>query len=197
MQEIIHMTTKSTGKGESPEILDIGCGEDKVEGAVGIDIKETNDTDVVIDVEEEGLPYNDNSVSVIHARMSLEHMDAPTVIAECHRVLKSGGELHIKLPHPYTSGFWQDWTHNIQPGFTRKGIQYLDSKHHMHYEHDMGSWSVEDLHVEFWLNLESIPGRAFSVAMSILADLMSNRTREELLKLPFAGGWITADLKKQ
>lgn len=190
------MSIKSGRGGDSPNVLDIGCGDDKVDGAIGIDVKETESTDVVLDVEVDGLPYDDNSVEEIHARMALEHMDASLVIGDCHRVLKPGGELHIKLPHPFTSGFWQDWTHVIQAGFTRKGIEYLDSDHHMHYEHDIGSWNVEDVHIEFWLNLDSLPGRVLSAATSAVLNLTSNRTREEMLKLPFAGGWTTATLRK-
>lgn len=177
-------------------VIDIGCGEDKVDGAVGIDIVETSATDLIRDVEKEGLPYPDNSVEKIHANMAIEHMDAPTVIKECYRVLEPSGVLHIKLPHPFTTGFWQDWTHVIQPGFTREGIHYLDSEHHMHYEHDLGDWIVEEVNVAFWLNLESLPGRVISAAASKLASFGSDKTREELLKLPFTGGWLEAELSK-
>ena len=191
------MSAEASRDGNTPMVLDIGCGDDKVDGSVGIDVKETDAADIVLDVNSESLPYDDGTIEQIHARMSLEHMDAPSVIAECHRVLEPGGTLHIKLPHPFTSGFWQDWTHVIQPGFTRKGIEYLDAEHPMNYEHDIGSWDVEEVQINFWFNFESVPGRAFSAATSKLLSLASDRTREEMLKLPFAGGWTTATLRKR
>lgn len=191
------MSEQNSHHDDPPEILDIGCGNDKVDGATGIDIMDTPSADLVRDVEAEGLPYPNDSISEIYAQMALEHMDAEAVIAECNRVLEPGGSLHIKLPHPFTTGFWQDWTHEIQAGFTREGITYLDSDHDMHYEHEIGSWDVESIHVKFWLNFNSLPGRVISASISVLASLASDKTREELLKLPFAGGWITADLTKQ
>lgn len=191
------MSGQSKRHDDVPTTLDIGCGHDKVDGATGIDVKDTPATDLVRDIESDGLPYPEGSVGEIYAQMALEHMDAPAIIAECYRVLEPGGTLHIKLPHPFTTGFWQDWTHVIQPGFTTEGIKYLNSEHNMNYEHDLGSWNVRDIHIEFWLNLDSLPGRVLSAGVSFLAGFASDKTREELLKLPFTGGWITAHLTKQ
>lgn len=190
-------TTKMDVPKPSPLVLDIGCGdESQIEGAVGIDIVETSATDIIADVEAEGIPYAEGSVDEIYARMSFEHMDAQKLIVESRRVLKAGGKLHITVPHPFTTGFWQDWTHKIQPGFTVDGIKYLDPDHDMHYEHNLGAWDINRVEVVFWLNFSSILGRALSSVVSGIASFFDTRTREELLKLPFAGGWLEATLEK-
>lgn len=179
-------------------ILDLGCGDQKQDpNAIGIDVKEeAQAADQVVDIESDGIPYEPDSVDEIHTRMFAEHVDAFDLLVDCHRVLKPGGKVHITVPHPFTSGFWQDWTHTIQPGLTVDGFSYLERDHDMHYEHDMPPWTVEDLDVKFWLNLTSIPGRGVSATVSKVARMFTARTREELLKLPFAGGWIEATLVK-
>lgn len=179
-------------------ILDLGCGDEKqVPEAIGIDSQEAaSAADLIIDIEKDGIPYGANEVDAIYARMFAEHVDAAELLAECYEVLKPGGELYLTVPHPFTSGFWQDWTHTVQPGLTVDGISYLEEAHNMHYEHDMPSWDIEEIDVNFWLNLSSLPGRALSAAVSGIASFCSPHTCEELLKLPFAGGWLKATLVK-
>lgn len=196
----------SKNKGEEQElpypsenlILDLGCGNEKqVPEAIGIDKQETaSAADLIIDIEKEGIPYGANKVDAIYARMFAEHVDAAELLAECHRVLKPGGELYLTVPHPFTSGFWQDWTHTIQPGLTVDGISYLAEAHNMNYEHELRSWDIEDIDVKFWLNLTSLPGRAISAASSKIVSVFGPQKREELLKLPFAGGWLEVILVK-
>lgn len=189
--------TQSPSSETEPLVLDIGCGDEKQPPeAVGIDVVETSATDLVIDVDHEGLPYGEQEADEVHARMSAEHMHAPGVLAECHRVLKPDGTLHLTVPHPWTSGFWQDWTHRIQPGFTVDGIDYLDSDHRLHYEHDIPPWDVDDVEVRWWVQAQSLPARAFGAGCQAVVNRLSTRAREELLKLPFTGGYLSAELQK-
>jgi SAM-dependent methyltransferase len=69
--------------------------------------------DVVADIEQ--LPFADGSVSAIECDAVLEHVRAPgKAVAECLRVLRPGGSLHVVVPfcHPFHGypGDFQRWT---------------------------------------------------------------------------------------
>jgi len=78
--------------------LDIGCGQNKREGFIGLDIQDFGQ-EIFWDVEN-GIPLPDNACVAIWMRHALEHFDNPLfVINECWRVLKKGGCLEILVPH--------------------------------------------------------------------------------------------------
>lgn len=51
--------------------LDIGCGPNKKEGCVGIDIYEGEEIDVTLDIEKDKLPFDDNSVGYVFLKSCL------------------------------------------------------------------------------------------------------------------------------
>jgi ubiquinone/menaquinone biosynthesis C-methylase UbiE len=76
--------------------LNLGCGNKKVEGFIGVDIK---DADVVADIRK--LPYEDNSVDEIMAIHVCEHFykhEILSVLEEWRRVLKHDGIMVLELP---------------------------------------------------------------------------------------------------
>jgi len=78
--------------------LNLGCGDDKREGYVNIDLYNAN-ADLQCDVA--GLPYNDNTVDEIFSSHVIEHFDWRAgweVLREWYRVLKPGGVLKIETP---------------------------------------------------------------------------------------------------
>jgi len=80
--------------------LDIGCGSNKAPGAIGIDIKEDSDADIVWDLNQFPWPLRDNSFARIICDHSLEHLDdLVRVIEEIHRVAEPLGLVEIKVPH--------------------------------------------------------------------------------------------------
>jgi ubiquinone/menaquinone biosynthesis C-methylase UbiE len=92
------MTSKKT-KEKKPIRLDIGCGEWKHEGFIGVDRFPYKGVDKIIDLERESLPYENESVDEIYASHFIEHTLNPNkVILDMIRVLKVGGRLTIKVP---------------------------------------------------------------------------------------------------
>ncbi|MBP9797967.1 glycosyltransferase [Candidatus Woesebacteria bacterium] len=84
--------------------LNLGSGKDYIDGWVNVDIEEQYNPDVIADVTWP-LPFNDASASEIKAFDILEHVtkqQAPVFIKECHRVLKIGGKLHLRLPNMFS-----------------------------------------------------------------------------------------------
>lgn len=81
-------------------IVDLGCGNAPVEGAIGIDIRAYENTDVQGDVCH--LPLKTESVDHVHASQLFEHLTGEqlaSVFEEVYRVLKPGGTLKFDVPH--------------------------------------------------------------------------------------------------
>jgi len=78
--------------------LNLGCGDQKLEGYINCDLH-NKDADMVIDVSK--LPYEDNTIDEICAIHLMEHfyfLQAFDVLNEWFRVLKPGGKLIIETP---------------------------------------------------------------------------------------------------
>lgn len=86
-------------KFKGPIKLDIGCGEHKKEGYIGVDKIPFPGVDVVHNIED-GLPFGNNSVDIIYAKHALEHLyKFDFVMDEIWRVLKPDGILEVIVPH--------------------------------------------------------------------------------------------------
>ena len=102
------MTTINTFNRRLPEglvqNLEIGCGERKQKGYVGIDVRDCGQ-EIVWDVRE-GIPLPDNTVDSVVSSHTIEHFtddEAREVFKEIHRVLKKGGRTYHILPHQQDS----------------------------------------------------------------------------------------------
>lgn len=79
-------------------ILDVGCGDAKVEGAIGMDLVGLPGVDVVHDLNQFPWPFEDSSFDRVYMLNIIEHLpDTIKVMEEAHRILKVGGELHIEV----------------------------------------------------------------------------------------------------
>jgi predicted SAM-dependent methyltransferase len=82
--------------------VEIGCGGTKNEGFIGIDRFELPGVDIVADINE-GLPIEENRVSLLFSSHSLEHFaDLPKVMKEIYRVCKHGAQVCIVVPYHET-----------------------------------------------------------------------------------------------
>lgn len=76
--------------------LNLGCGNKKVEGFIGVDIK---DADITSDIRK--LPFCDGEIDEIMAIHVCEHLfinEIVFVVREWLRVLKPGGTMALELP---------------------------------------------------------------------------------------------------
>lgn len=91
--------------------LNIGCGNNRLEGYINIDKVVWCNPDKCFDLEKVW-PIPDGSVDEIVATHVLEHMrDFVYVACEIYRVLKVGGKVFITVPHPRSDEFLGDPTH--------------------------------------------------------------------------------------
>ena len=83
--------------------LNLGCGQFSKNGYVNVDIKQP--ADIIHDLNEFPYPFENNQFDLIEADHILEHLsNTLKTLKELHRILKSNGELIIKVPH-FSRGF--------------------------------------------------------------------------------------------
>ena len=78
------------------KILDVGCGDIKVEGAVGLDCVALPEVDIVHDLKSYPWPFEDDSFDIVYMNNIIEHLpETFKVMEEIHRILKVGGKVKI------------------------------------------------------------------------------------------------------
>lgn len=85
-----------------PYKIDIGCGNRKREGFIGIDYLDDPQVDINIDLRKCPLPFPDNFVSEVWSNHFFEHLCIEHVcrmMREIHRVCKPGAKVEIRVPH--------------------------------------------------------------------------------------------------
>jgi len=83
----IYSMLRDAGKEVQILKLDIGCGGNKKEGFLGVDISKGEDVDFVMDVCK--LDFEDNSIEEVFSRRCIQHVEDDTkALSEIFRVLK-------------------------------------------------------------------------------------------------------------
>ena len=77
-------------------ILDVGCGDEKVKGATGIDCVAMPGVDIVHDLNSYPWPLKNNSFDLIYLNNIIEHLPNPIkFMEEVYRICKKGGKVKI------------------------------------------------------------------------------------------------------
>jgi SAM-dependent methyltransferase len=93
-------------------IVNLGCGNNKQPGEIGVDIIDGPCVDVVADLNIYPMPFDDNSVDIVRSSHCFEHLDNLVALMEdIHRILKPGGLLEFTVPHVSNIEFFRDPTH--------------------------------------------------------------------------------------
>lgn len=94
--------------------LDIGCGEHKNKGFVGMDKRKLPGVDIVHDLEKFPYPIPSDCCLMIVGSHIVEHIKPWLMLDfmnELWRIMKPGGQLVFSHPYGVSSGFIQDPTH--------------------------------------------------------------------------------------
>ncbi|NLG66040.1 MAG: class I SAM-dependent methyltransferase [Actinobacteria bacterium] len=108
------------------DILNLGAGNKPVENAINHDLRLDPArpwVTVAWDLNDLPWPWEDNSFDLIVACAVLEHLRINLLesVAECWRILRPGGILHVKLP------YWNSDTSFIDPThYWRFSLRTLD-----------------------------------------------------------------------
>lgn len=82
-----------------PRILDVGCGPKKFPGSIAIDINAASQADVICDWTR-SFPFLDDQFDQVRLVHVIEEVnDIFRILAEVHRVAKSGARVLIVTPH--------------------------------------------------------------------------------------------------
>jgi ubiquinone/menaquinone biosynthesis C-methylase UbiE len=92
--------------------LDVGCGINKLKGAIGIDRNPSSRADVLADLDHPPYPFRDSSFDALQAVHVIEHVsDVIRAMEEFHRLVRTGGEVFIVTPHYTDFSSFCDPTH--------------------------------------------------------------------------------------
>lgn len=96
--------------------LNLGCGQNKLEGYVNVDCQSAANPDVLHHLEDFPWPFEASSVDEVVMNHVLEHLGADaevfvSIFQELYRVCKPGALVKIAVPHPRHDHFLGDPTH--------------------------------------------------------------------------------------
>lgn len=108
------------------KILDVGCGDNKYEGSIGLDYNPRTGADVIHDLRVTPYPFADDEFDMVVAHHVVEHVpDVVEFVEELYRITKPGGTIKFVTPH-YTNPDWNcDPTHKNH--FSSYSFQTFDA----------------------------------------------------------------------
>jgi ubiquinone/menaquinone biosynthesis C-methylase UbiE len=109
--------------------INIGAGDNKVDGFINLDYDKNSDPDYIIDLEKDRLPFDDNTVDTVIASHVLEHLGDGYFhcLQELYRVCKHGAVIHVSVPYHRNDNFYDDPTH--RRAITVRGMKMFGKKY--------------------------------------------------------------------
>jgi len=109
---------------DAAKVLDLGSGERRLRaGIVNLDIAASPSVDIIADGHQ--LPFPDGVFDAVILQSVMEHVLEPeTLLAECCRVIKPGGQIWVEVPFYYPIHDTADYYR-----WTLSGLRYVVSKH--------------------------------------------------------------------
>jgi SAM-dependent methyltransferase len=98
--------------------IDLGCGNNKQEGYIGIDRIKFDKVDIVLNLGIDPLPFENDTVDEVYASHFVEHLTAVERVRlfnELYRVMKVGSKMTMIVPHWSSSRAYGDPTHKWPP----------------------------------------------------------------------------------
>jgi ubiquinone/menaquinone biosynthesis C-methylase UbiE len=118
---------------QAMRVLDVGCGQDKIPGALGIDRMAGTAADIVHDLDVRPWPVADSGFDLVRCQDVIEHLDDIVgVMEEIHRVARPGATVRIRVPHFSSVQAYTDPTH--RHFFSSDSFAYFtDDSRYPHY----------------------------------------------------------------
>jgi SAM-dependent methyltransferase len=113
---------------QGQKILDLGCGNRKKPGAVGLDCNPATQADVIHSLEKFPYPFEASTFDFIYSDNSLEHLDDVIgALEEMHRIAKPGAIVKIIVPYFRSHWAYNDPTH--KRFFSAETMAHFDPAH--------------------------------------------------------------------
>lgn len=92
--------------------INVGCGNNIIKGYINIDYKEHTGVDLINNLEEAKLPFNNDSIEEIYGSHVLEHIkNILPLMEEFHRIIKPNGIAIFRVPYGSSDDAYEDPTH--------------------------------------------------------------------------------------
>lgn len=126
------------------QILDLGCGDNKIPNAIGLDNAPLPGVDIVHDLLEFPYPIESESMTKIYIRHVIEHFniaDINKIFNECNRILRNNGSIIITVPHVFSISAFTDPTH--KSFFTFESGKFWDMNNPKSYYDELNcKWNL-------------------------------------------------------
>jgi len=84
--------------------IDLGCGNAKHDGYIGLDYVEGPQVDHVLDLTRDRYPFDDRTVDAVFSAHFLEHIEEPNhVFSEIGRICRDGARIEFWTPYAFTN----------------------------------------------------------------------------------------------
>jgi SAM-dependent methyltransferase len=121
------------------ERLDLGCGGNKTPGAVGLDKYPGPGVDLVHDLDQLPLPFENGRFDWIEMSHVIEHVSRPKdLMDEVHRIAKPGATVRVITPHYSSQLSYGDLDHFHHFGYItftelQNSGKFRLKKHKIHF----------------------------------------------------------------
>ncbi len=131
-------------------ILDVGCGNKKRPGAIGIDSNRNTQADVIHDLNVFPYPFEDNTFDEIYVTHCIEHLDdVLRVMEELHRIGKPGARVTVDAPYFSGQDAFSDPTH--KHFFTSRSFDYFTGDFpEFSFYSSKARFKKLGYHIDFW-----------------------------------------------
>ena len=131
-------------------ILDLGCGNNKKAGAIGIDFNKNTQADHVHNLNAFPYPFTDNTFDEIVSAHCIEHLDdVVKVMEELHRIAKPGARIVIDAPYFSGQDAFSDPTH--KHFFTSRSFDYFTGDFpEFSFYSSTARFKKISFHIDFW-----------------------------------------------
>lgn len=106
------LETETVAAADARRVLNLGCGQKRVEGAVNVDVTERVAPDLLCDLNRRPWPFPDDHFTEVLAYDVVEHLeDVMATFEEVHRVARAGAVVRVTVPHFSSGNAYTDPTH--------------------------------------------------------------------------------------
>lgn len=140
--------------------LNLGCGNKRKEGFLGVDLFPCEAVDKIADLNE-NLPFEDGSVCEIYMDNVIEHIpNLPKLFKELHRICCHDAAIKIITPHFASLSSWIDPTHVHHLSYF--SMNHFENPNVAHYTG--GGFKVKNKKVSFGGIMGNIGRLIFSIS---------------------------------
>jgi hypothetical protein len=153
--------------------LNLGCGNNTLDGYINVDMYATGGPDIVTDLEQTPWPFDTSSATEVLFNHSLEHMGRSSrvflaMMQELYRVSAPGASIQINVPHPRHDNYLDDPTH-VRP-ITPNLLTLFSKKQNQHWRQGCNANSPLALYLDIDFEVRKVTSVLEETYMQLLRE---------------------------